>query len=83
MTDSLSIAVQAFISRISMTFSADKWSVNLSISFRELAPSVEMLPVWLNHMHIVLCALAWRLMPAAARSKLYRSVSVLESLSSA
>ena len=49
MTDSLLIAVHAFASRVSMSFSVDetlllKW-VNLLTSFRELPPSVEMLPV--------------------------------------
>ena len=49
MTDSLSIAVNAFVSRVSMSASVDetqlpRW-VNLPTKFRELPPSVEMLPV--------------------------------------
>ena len=79
MTDSSSIAVHAFVSRVSISFSVDetllpRW-VNLSSSFRELPSSVEMSPVWLKHMYSVLCALTWRPMPAAARSKLCSSVS--------
>ena len=47
--DSLSIAVHAFVSRVSMSFSVDetllpRW-VNLSTSFREVPSSVEMSPV--------------------------------------
>ena len=49
MTNSLSIAVHAFASHVSMSFSVDEtllpWQVNLSTSFRELPPSVEMSPV--------------------------------------
>ena len=41
--------------------------VNLSTNFRELPFSVEMSHV--KHLYI-LCALTWRPMPAAARSKL-------------
>ena len=36
---------------------------------------VEMSPVWLKHIYSVLCALTLRLMPAAARSRLYSRVS--------
>ena len=49
MIDSLSIAVHAFISHQSMSFSVDEILlpryVNLSTSFRELMSHVEMLPV--------------------------------------
>ena len=49
MVESLSIAVHAFISRVSMSFSVDETllprSVNLSTSFREAPSSVAMLPV--------------------------------------
>ena len=48
MTDSLSIAVHAFVSRVSMSFSVDETLlpryVNLSTSFREVPSSVEMWP---------------------------------------
>ena len=51
MIDSLSIAVYAFVSRVSMSFSVDETvlprEVNLSTSFREAPSSVAMLPVWL------------------------------------
>ena len=51
MIDSLSIAVHAFVSRMSMSFSVDDilfpGYVNLSTRFRELPSSVEMSPVWL------------------------------------
>ena len=71
MIDSLSIAVHAFVSRVSMSFSVDEILlprlVNLSTSFREVPSSVEMSPV--------LCALTWRPILAAARSKLCSSVS--------
>ena len=40
-----------------------------STSFRELLFSVEMSPVGLKHIYSVLCALTWRPMPAAARSR--------------
>ena len=79
MTDTLLIAVHAFISRVSMSFSVDEILlpklVNLSTSFRELPPSVEMSPVWLKHIYSVLCALTWRPMPAAARTRVCSSVS--------
>ena len=46
MTDSLLIAVHAFVSCMSMSFSVDETllprEVNLSTSFRELLPRVEM-----------------------------------------
>ena len=49
MTDNLSIAVHAFVSSVSMSFSVDEtllpWLVNLSTSFREVPSSVEMSPV--------------------------------------
>ena len=49
MIDSLSIAVHAFVSRSSMSFSVDETLlprlVNLSTSFREVPTSVEMSPV--------------------------------------
>ncbi len=49
MIDSLSIAVHAFVSRVSMSFSVDETllprSVNLFTSFREVPSSVEMSPV--------------------------------------
>ena len=58
MTDSLSIAVHVFVSRVSMSFSVDEtlflWKVKLSTSFRELPPSVEVSPVWLKHMYSLL-----------------------------
>ena len=48
-TDYLSIAVHAFVSFVFMSFSVDETLlpryVNLSTSFRELTPSVEMSPV--------------------------------------
>ncbi len=51
MIGSLSIAVHAFVSRVSMSFSVDETLlpryVNLSTSFREVPSSVEMSPVWL------------------------------------
>ena len=79
MIESLSIAVHAFVGRVSMSFSVDETllprQVNLSTSFREVPSSVEMSPVWLQHIYSVLCALTWRPMPAAARSKLSSSVS--------
>ena len=47
----ISIAVHAFVSRVSMSFSVDESllprQVNLSTSFREVPSSVEMSPVWL------------------------------------
>ena len=79
MTDSLSITVHAFVSRMSMSFSVDETLlpnyVNLSTSYREVRSSVEMWPAWLKHIYSVLCALTWRLMPVAIRSKLCSSVS--------
>ena len=49
MNDSLFIAVHAFVSRVSMSFSVDEtllpWSVNLSTSFRRVPSSVVMSPV--------------------------------------
>ena len=49
MTDSLLIAVHAFVNRSSMSVSVDETliprKVNLSTSFRELPFSVEMSPV--------------------------------------
>ena len=51
MIESLSIAVHAFISRVSIPFSVDETLLprygNLSTSFREAPSSVVMLPVWL------------------------------------
>ena len=48
MIDSLSIAVNAFVSRVSMSFSVDETLlprlVNLSFSFREVPSSVGMSP---------------------------------------
>ena len=79
MIESLSIAVHAFVSRVSMSFSVDETllprKVNLSTSFKEVPSSVEMSPFLLKHINSVLCALTWSLMPAAARSKLCSSVS--------
>ena len=79
MIESLLIAVHAFISRVSMSFSVHEMllprQVNLSTSFREVPSSVEMSPSWLKHINSVLCALTWSPMPAAARSKLCSSVS--------
>ena len=80
MINSLSIAVYAFVSCVSMTFSVDETlllprKVNLSTSFREVPSSVEMSPIWLKHIYSVLCALTWRPMPASARSRLCSSVS--------
>ena len=49
--------------------------MNLLTSFRELPFGVEMSPVWLKHIYSVLCALTWRPMPAAARSRLCSRVS--------
>ena len=49
MTDSLSVAVHAFVSHVSMPVSVDETlfprEVNLSTNFRELSFSVEMSPV--------------------------------------
>ena len=49
MIDSLSMAVHAFVSRVSRSFSVDETllprEVNLSTSFREVPSSVEMSPV--------------------------------------
>ena len=49
MIESLSIAVHAFVSCVSTSFSVDEtllpWEVNLSTSFREVPSSVEMSPV--------------------------------------
>ena len=59
MTDALSIAVHAFVSRalISVSVSVDETLlpryVNLSASFRELLFSVEMSHVWLKHIYSV------------------------------
>ena len=49
-----------------------RWTCQL---ISELPFSVEMLPVLLKHMFSVLCALTWRPMPAAARSRLCSRVS--------
>ena len=38
--------------------------------------SVDVSPVWSKYIYSVLCALTWRRMPAAARSRLYSRVSV-------
>ena len=79
MIDNLSIAVHAFVSRVSMSFSVDETLLpryeNLSTSFREVPSNVEMSPAWLKHIYSVLSALTWKPVPAAARSKLYSSVS--------
>ena len=49
MTDSLLIVVHAFVSRVLMSASVDETllprELNLSTSFKELLPSVEMSPV--------------------------------------
>ncbi len=78
MTDSLLVAVYAFVNRVSMSFSVDETllsrKVNLSTRFREVPSSVEMWPARLKHIYSVLCALAWSPMPAAARSKLCSNV---------
>ena len=62
MIDSLSIAAHAFVSRVSMSASVDETllprQVNLSTSFGELPPSVEMSPVGLKHIYSVFCALS-------------------------
>ena len=74
MTDSLSMAVHAFASRVLMSVSGDEtllsWLVNLSTCFRVLLFSVEMSPLWLKYIYSVLCTLTWRPMPAATRSRL-------------
>ena len=79
MTDSLSIAVLAFASRVLMSVWVDETllprEVNLSTIFRELPFSAEMSPLWLKHMYSVLFALTWRPMHAAARSRLCSRVS--------
>ena len=79
MIDSLSVAVHAFVSCVSMSFSVDETllprQLTLSTSFREVPSSVEMSPVRLKHMYSVLGALTWRPMTAAACSKLWSSVS--------
>ena len=79
MIDRQSIAVHAFVSRVSMSVSVEETllprKVNFSTSFRELLFSVEMSPVWLKHIYSILCALTWKPMPAAARSKLCSRVS--------
>ena len=74
MTDSLSMVVHTFASSVLMSFSVDKMLltryVNLSTNFRDLPFSVEMSPLWLNHMNSVLSALTWRPISPAARSRL-------------
>ena len=79
MTDSLSIAVHAFVTHVWMSISVDETLlprlVNLSTSFRELPFCAEILPLWLKHMYSVLCAFSRRRMPAAARSRLCSRVS--------
>ena len=56
MTDSLSIAVHAFASRMLMSVSVDETllprQVNLSTSFRELPFSVEISPLFSIQLHI-------------------------------
>ena len=58
MTDSLSITVHAFASRVSMFVSGDKtllpWKVNLSTSLRELSFSVEMSHIYI-YIYIYMC----------------------------
>ena len=79
MTDNLSIVVHAFASRVFMSFSVDEIllprRMNLSTSFRELPFCGKMSPLWLKHMCSILSALSWRLMPAAARSRICGRVS--------
>ena len=79
MTNSLLIAVHAFVGHVSMSLLLDQTllprKVNLSSSFRELPPNVEMSPVRLKLMNSVLCALTWRPMLVAARSRLCCRVS--------
>ena len=76
MTYSLSIAVQAFVSLMLMSFSVDETLiprlVNLSTSFRDLSFSAETSLLWLKHINSVLSALTSRPMPPAARSRLCR-----------
>ena len=56
-TDGLSLAVHAFASHVLMSFSDDGTllpvEVNLFTSFKSPPFSVEMLPLWLNHMYFV------------------------------
>ena len=83
MINSLSIAVHAFVSHVSVSFSVDETllprKVNLSTSFREVLSSVEMSPAWLKHIYSILWrtmpawlkhiySVLWRTMPVAARS---------------
>ena len=79
MTKRLFIAVHAFASHVMMSASVDETllprQLNLWTSFRVLPFSVEMSPVWLKHIYSVVCALTWRLMPAADRSRLCSRVS--------
>ena len=51
MTDNLLLAVHVFVGRVLMSVSVDE--VNLSISFKELPFSVEMLPLRLKHIYSV------------------------------
>ena len=74
MTNSLLIAVQAWVSHVLISFSVDEIllprSVNLSTSFRDLPFSVKMLPLWLKHMNSVLSALTWKPVTPAAYLRL-------------
>ena len=77
--DSLSIAAHAFANPVLMSVLVEETllprKVNLSTTFRELPLIVETSPVQLKHIYSVLCALAWRPMPAAAHSRLCCRVS--------
>ena len=79
MTDSLSLAVPAFASHVLMCFSVDETLlprlVILSTSFKSQPLSVEMSSLALKHIYSVLCALTWRPMPEAARSRLCSRIS--------
>ena len=71
MTDSRSIAVYAFTSRIFIFRRGDASSeVNLITSFREPLFSVAISPLWLKHTYSVLSAFTWRRMLPTARSRL-------------
>ena len=74
MIDNLSIAVNAFASRILMLFSIDETLllgyVNLSADFREPPFKVEMSPSWLKHKYSILSPFTWRPIPPVACSRL-------------
>ena len=74
-TDRQSIAVHAFASHVWISFVVDETLlprlVNLASSFRDPPFSVEMSPLWLQHMNSVLSAFTLKPTPPAARSRLY------------